>query len=356
MLKCYLDIFIGDNVVKKESDMTQPTIKDVAKLAGVSISTVSRVMNKSKPVSPEAQRKVIDAINKLGFKPNELARSLVMKKSNSIGILVKDIGIEYMAQIIRGAEEVGRMYHYDILLSSTYGNLESEKKAVEFLYRKQVEGIIIISENIEAEIIVKIREYNLPYILLDRYYKSNDFHTVSIDYRNAMEQMAEFVIGLKNDNNIYLRSNVNYDISMQKLQGYEDAMYKSGLEPTIITAKGIDVEAGYAAAEKYFKNSNESGNDALIAETDELAIGVINYCYDNGIDVPEQLKVTGFGGLELGSIYRPRLTTVIEPYYDIGAVAMRFLTKILQEDVKMTETKYLPVEIEERESAHKKSN
>ena len=94
--------------------MAQPTIKDVAKLAGVSISTVSRVMNRSKPVSPEAERRVLDAINKLGFKPNELARSLVMKKSNSIGILVKDIGIEYMAQIIRGAEEVGRMYNYDI--------------------------------------------------------------------------------------------------------------------------------------------------------------------------------------------------------------------------------------------------
>ena len=156
--------------------MSQPTIKDVAKLAGVSISTVSRVMNESKPVSPEAKRKVLDAINKLGFKPNELARSLVMKKSNSIGILVKDIGIEYMAQIVRGIEEVGKMYNYDILLSSTYGELENEKKSVDFLCRKQVEGIILLSENIDPEIIVKIKEYGMPFILLDRYYKIGRAH------------------------------------------------------------------------------------------------------------------------------------------------------------------------------------
>ena len=118
--------------------MSAPTIKDVAKLAGVSISTVSRVMNESKPVSPESRRKVLDAIKKLDFKPNELARSLVMRKSNMIGVIVKDIGISYMAQIIRGIEEIGRMYNYDILLSSTYGDIEAEHKIIEFMCTKQV--------------------------------------------------------------------------------------------------------------------------------------------------------------------------------------------------------------------------
>ena len=126
--------------------MSVPTIKDVAKLAGVSISTVSRVMNESKPVSPESRRKVLDAIKKLDFKPNELARSLVMRKSNMIGVIVKDIGISYMAQIIRGIEEIGRMYNYDILLSSTYGDIEVEHKIIEFMCTKQVEGIIMIVE------------------------------------------------------------------------------------------------------------------------------------------------------------------------------------------------------------------
>lgn len=334
--------------------MAQPTIKDVAKLAGVSISTVSRVMNKSKPVSPEAERKVIDAINKLGFKPNELARSLVMKKSNSIGILVKDIGIEYMAQMIRGAEEIGRMYNYDILLSSTYGNRDLERKAIDFLYRKQVEGVIIISENIDAEIIVKIREYHLPYILIDRFYKSNDYRTVTIDYRAAMKELADFVTGLGNDRVVYVRSNLNYDLSLNKLNGYQESMREHQREDRVAMAEGITTEDGYAVAEKILANYEHEGIDAIIAETDNLAIGIINYCYDHGIRVPEQIQVAGFGGTQLASTYRPRLTTINEPYYDIGAIAMRFLTKALQDGEPINDTIYLPAQLIERESTAKR--
>jgi len=113
------------------------TIKDVAKMAKVSISTVSRVINDSKPVSPEARRRVIDAIDVLEYRPNEVARSLVTKKSNLIGVIVGDIGNSYVAQIVRGIEEIGRMYDYDIVLCSSYGGAETETKFVQLLRRKQ---------------------------------------------------------------------------------------------------------------------------------------------------------------------------------------------------------------------------
>lgn len=334
--------------------MSQPTIKDVARLADVSISTVSRVMNKSRPVSPELQRKVLDAINKLGFKPNELARSLVMKKSNSIGILVKDIGIEYMAQMIRGAEEIGKMYNYDILLSSTYGDLEAEKKAVDFLYRKQVEGIIVISENIEAEIIVKIREYHLPYVLLDRYYKSNDFRTVTVDYRKGMKSLGDYLQNAGHSKIAYIKSRSNYDISEYKRQGYEESMHSGGKELFVVEAPGIDIQAGSDAMALVRDLAKDKGVTAVMAESDEIAIGAMNYCYDNGISVPNELSIAGFGNQMLSSIYRPRLTTVLEPYYDIGAVAMRILTKDLKNESTMTQTIYLPTEVIERESTTRK--
>ena len=122
------------------------TIKDVAKLAEVSISTVSRVINDSKPVSPEARRRVLHAIETLGYEPNEIARSLVTKKSNLIGVVVNDIGNHYVSQIVRGIEEIGRMYNYDIIVSSSYGNAETELKFLQLLKTKQVEGIILVSE------------------------------------------------------------------------------------------------------------------------------------------------------------------------------------------------------------------
>ncbi|WP_053943398.1 LacI family DNA-binding transcriptional regulator [Kallipyga gabonensis] len=327
--------------------MGQPTIKDVAKIAGVSISTVSRVMNKSKPVSPEAQKKVEDAIDKLGFKPNELARSLVMKKSNSIGILIKDIGIDYMAQMVRGAEEIGRMYKYDILLTSSYGDLELEKKAVDFLYRKQVEGIILVTEKIDPEIIVKIRDYQIPYMLLDRYYQSKEVHTVAIDYQSAMKEMAEYVANLGNKKIAYLYGSNSYEFAQEKLTGYEEAMTGHGLSTYPIMAGDTTTEAGYRAMKKLFEEKKDLVDDldCLLCQSDQLAFGVLSYCYDNDINVPKDLQVTGVGGSHFTQIIRPKLTTIQEPYYDMGAVAMRMLTKILQNKEEMKEPIRLPVQI-----------
>lgn len=333
--------------------MAQPTIKDVAKLAGVSISTVSRVMNKSKPVSPEAERKVVDAINKLGFKPNELARSLVMKKSNSIGILVKDIGINYMAEMIRGAEEIGRMYKYDIILSSTYGELELEKKAIDFLFRKQVEGVIIISENIDPETMVKLKEYQLPYILLDRYYKSSDYYTVTVNHKKAMKELTGYLISLKNKKILYLSSGAGFDICKEKISGYEEAMAEAGLVPLKEEAGGESIEAAYEAGEKIRDLYDKEGFDACLCENDALAIGLMNNCYDHNIKIPDAFSLAGFGGSPFVSIVRPRLTTAMEPFYDIGAVAMRALTKALQNKSRMEKNLYLPIQIFKGESTKK---
>lgn len=330
--------------------MRQPTIKDVASLAGVSISTVSRVMNKSKPVSPEAEKKVIDAINKLGFKPNELARSLVMKKSNSIGVLVKDIGIDYMAQMIRGVEEIGKMYNYDILLSSTYGELESEKRTVDFLYRKQVEGIIVISEDIEAEIIVKIRDYNLPYILLDRYYKSSDYHTVTVDYRAAMQQAAEHLIAKGHKDILYMKVTSVYEVSAQKRAGYEAAIRAHGLKSHYVETDGGEAKHAADVLKPLLSELRDGKYSAILTESDALAIGTIGYLYDQGISVPDDVSVVGFGNSPLSGLFRPTLTTISEPYYDIGAVGMRMLTKTLKREETMTESIYLPTTLIERGS------
>lgn len=330
--------------------MSSPTIKDVAKLAGVSISTVSRVMNDSKPVSPEARRKVLDAINKLDFKPNELARSLVMKKSNIIGVITKDIGIPYMAQIIRGIEEIGRMYKYDILLTSTYDSLESELNAVEFLATKQVEGIILLSEDISAEVVVKIKDHKIPYVHLDKYYNPENFPTVTIDYREASGKMVDYLVGLGHQNILFAGAYGTYAMDRAKAEGYKKAMLAQGLEPLLIESPGLNPDAGYEIGDIIQKQRDEKGVTAIFCSDDELAIGFINYCYDKNIGVPSEISVAGFGDDFIAKVYRPRLTTVQEPYYDIGAIAMRTMTKRLKDSEILRETIYMPVQIMERES------
>lgn len=333
--------------------MSSPTIKDVAKLAGVSISTVSRVMNDSKPVSPEARRKVIDAINKLDFKPNELARSLVMKRSNLIGVIVKDIGISYMAQIVRGIEEIGRMYKYDILLSSTYGDLEQEAKIIDFMLTKQVEGIVLISENTNPEVTYKLKNQSAPFIQLDKFYDYEDTHTVSIDYVEASKEMANYLISQNHKKIIFVEESEGTKIGKAKLKGYTDIMEENGLDIITINAPGMNIKAGYEIGEKLLEKARKEDVSAVYCSEDEIAIGFLNYCYDHNVKIPENISVAGFGDIPLASIYRPALTTIREPFYDIGAVSMRKLVKELKENQKITDNTILPSELIGRESVLK---
>ena len=330
--------------------MSAPTIKDVAKLAGVSISTVSRVMNESKPVSPESRRKVLDAIKKLDFKPNELARSLVMRKSNMIGVIVKDIGISYMAQIIRGIEEIGRMYNYDILLSSTYGDIEAEHKIIEFMCTKQVEGIIMISEKINPEILFKLKSKKIPFVRLDKFYEYTGEHTVSIDYKSTCNKMTNYLVDEGHKSIVFISEDVTSRIGREKLAGFNEAVAERKVKSALINAKDITVQTGYDMGEEIFKLIKENNSTVVFASEDTLAIGFISYCYDNGLKVPQDISVAGFGDDLIASIYRPALTTIEEPYYDMGAISMRKLIKELRNEEKLKDVTILPSRIIERGS------
>ncbi|WP_236908368.1 LacI family DNA-binding transcriptional regulator [Clostridium sp. Cult3] len=328
------------------------TIKDVAKLAGVSISTVSRVINNSKPVSPEVRRKVIDAIDELGYKPNQVARSLVTKKSNLIGVIVTDIGNSYIAQMIRGIEEVGRMYNYDILLSSSYGSPKTEMKFAELLRSKQVEGIILISETINKEVIAQIEGFNIPFVYLNKFYRILNLPSVSIDNYEAGTMMTRYLLELGHQNILYITSNEDQSGSVEeyKIKGYKNAMRESGKDELILSTEDCTIEDGYNVGDTLRRLMEQKGVTATFCCQDEIAIGLINYCYDNNIKVPEDISICGYGDTKIASVYRPGLTTIKEPYYDIGAVAIRRIIKELEGEKIEENNTLLPIQMIERES------
>lgn len=330
--------------------MGQPTIKDVAKLAGVSISTVSRVMNNSKPVSPEARRKVVDAINKLDFKPNELARSLVMRKSNLVGVIVKDIGIEYMAQLIRGIEEIGRVYKYDILLTSSYGDDKQVENSIDFLATKQVEGLVIITEDVSTEILVKLRETRIPFVILDKYHNYKNIKTVKVDYESEENKLIQSLADDGHENILMIAGKEENVINESMIKGYEKAV---GTEKSyVLRIDGTSSDDGYSNAEEAFDIIKKENITAVACVNDEIAIGFINYCVDHGIKVPEDLSVVGFGDNQIASIYRPKLTTVSIPYYDIGAISIRALIKRIKKDGEILEDDWIiDAQINKRESS-----
>ena len=330
------------------------TIKDVAELAGVSISTVSRVVNNSKPVSPAVRRKVLEAIEELDYKPNQVARSLVTKKSNLIGIVLTDIGNYYIARMVRGMEEIGRMYNYDIILSSSYGNSNREIELLKLLKGKQVEGIVFVSENFDKNVLATIEELNIPSIYLNKYYKNQSLPSVSIDNFQAAYKMTEYLQGLGHEKILYINDNNNHEDSIERIkrEGYKKSVEEKGLKEYILSTEGLKLEDGYSIGNSVVKLIKDENITAVFCNQDEIAIGLINYCYDNNIKVPEDISIAGFGDTELASIYRPGLTTIREPYYDIGAVAIRRVIKEINEDKSEDENEntFLPAHIMERGS------
>lgn len=329
------------------------TIKDVAKMADVSISTVSRVINDSKPVSPEARRRVLHAIDVLDYKPNEVARSLVTKKSNLIGVIVEDIGLNFISRILQGLEEVGKMYNYDILLSSSYKDLKTEVKFANLLLQKQVEGIIVVSNMQNPKLEYKLEKAKIPHVLINNFYQVEKFQA-SIDFEKASKNMVELLMkkGHKKIASLAVKKDIDRTLERFKVKGYEKAMEEHNLKKVQLFVDGWQSENIEKEKEKIIKTIKEENITAIFTTYDTLAINLINVLYDNGIKVPEDVSVTGFGGGYLSSIYRPRLTTVKMPYYDIGAISIRQILKTISNKEKEIkgEGVLLPIRILERES------
>lgn len=326
------------------------TIKDVAKKAGVSISTVSRVVNDSKPVSEEVRKKVESVIKELGYKPNEVARSLVTKKSSLIGVILTDLGNSYVAEVLRGIEEIGRMYDYEILISSTFGELQAEIKSIQTLMSKQVEGIIMISDSDDKEIEDMLKNLNLPFVYLNRYYYNENFSSVVIDNEEAAYEMTNYLISQGHEDIAYVvKSKEDNSIESMKLNGYKKAIEENDFESQIFYADEVGFEHGYKVAE----NIKPEDVTAVFCSYDEIALGVLGYYYDNGIDVPNEVSVTGFGDISTSAIYRPTLTTIKVPYYDLGAVAIRRIIKELKGENSEEKDIKMPFKIQVRGSSKK---
>lgn len=329
------------------------TIKDVAKMADVSISTVSRVINDSKPVSPEARRRVLKAIEVLDYKPNEVARSLVTKKSNLIGVIVNDIGSTYVSSILRGVEEIGRMYKYDILLSSSYGDSEVEVKFAKLLLQKQVEGIIVISDTLNTKLLYRLEESKIPYINVNRFYNVDEHYTVGVNHKDGTYQMTNYLVenGHKNIGLLYVRKDFDRTEEKIKEDGYLEALEEHGLAKNTIGIEGIR-EKDVAEIMDKVEEKIRSGVTAFVTTQDELGIHLQNALLDRGYKIPEDVSVTGYGATEMTELTRPKLTSVKVPYYDIGAVAIRRILKEIKKE-ESEDKVYLPARIVERDSVKK---
>lgn len=329
------------------------SIKDVAREANVSIATVSRVLNNVDVVNEETKKKVLEAIEKLDYRPNIVARSLKTQKTKTIGIIIPDISNPMYPEIVRGAEDVSNIYEYNIMLCNTDLDPQKELEYLRVLGEKMVDGVIYISNSLEPTIMKTIKDTNMPLVLIETNGRKTEYPSVVIDNKQAAIDAVNYLINKGNKKIAYIgtdREAVN--ASAIRYDGYKCALKENNIsynEDIVYFCKySLKAEDGYEAMNSILEKAKDI--DALFCVNDELAMGAINALRNNEIRVPEDVDVIGFNDTYGAEFFYPRLTTVAQPLYDMGSVATRMLIKKINNQPLDKKLFVLPYTLVERDS------
>lgn len=325
------------------------TIYDVAKRAKVSMATVSRVINGNTNVKPSTRKKVLDAIEELGFRPNAVARGLASRKTTSVGVIIPDISNLFFAELARGIEDIATMFKYHIILSSSDQNKTKELDLFEKMLEKQVDGVIFMGGTIGNDHVNAFKRSNVPVVLAATLDDTGEIPSVNIDYYVAIRDVVDQLVE-QGHKKIAFVASTRSSSDILKKHGYIDGLKKHEIEfdENYIFEGKDEYEVGIAAIEEFIKRGIKP--TAIIASSDEMALGVIHGAQDNGIHIPNDISVVGFDNTKLATMVRPTLTTVFQPMYDIGAVSMRLLTKLLKKEEIEDDQVVLPHRIIKRNS------
>lgn len=327
------------------------TIYDVAREAGVSMATVSRVVNNNPNVKPQTRKKVYEAIERLGYRPNAVARGLASKKTTTVGVVIPDIANANFAEVARGIEDIANMYHYNIILCNADKRKDKEIRVINTLLEKQVDGLLFMGGAVTEEHIQAFRTSNVPIVLCATTDDKESIPSVDIDHEGAAFDAVNRLIA-EGHKSIAMISGTLQDPAngYARFQGFKRALEQAGLSYSedFVRVGNYKYESGIEATQ-YFLDLPQRPT-AIFAATDEMAIGAIHCIQDAGLSVPDDISVISVDNSRISSMVRPQLTTVAQPMYDIGAVSMRLLTKLMKkeavEDAKVT----LPHELISRQS------
>lgn len=327
------------------------TIYDVAREANVSMATVSRVVNGNPNVKPSTRKKVLEVINRLGYRPNAVARGLASKKTTTVGVIIPDISSIFFAELARGIEDIATMYKYNIILSNSDQNEEKELHLLNTMLGKQVDGVVFMSGNITDNLIEEFKKSPSPIVLAGSIEQTGTIPSVNIDYEKAAYDAVQSFIENGHSKIALVIGPMHEPINRDlKLNGYKSALRDANIpfKEDYVFEGDYTYDSGMEAIE-YLLSLDEKPT-AIFVTSDEMALGVIHGAQDKGINIPNDLEVITSDNTRLTMMVRPQLTSVVQPLYDIGAVAMRLLTKLMEKEEVNELVVTLPHRIEKRSS------
>jgi LacI family transcriptional regulator len=298
------------------------TIKEVSELAGVSQATVSRVMNGSDRVTDATRKKVNAAMKSLGYQPNSAAQSLASSRSNTLGMVVASLDGPFYGPVMSGVEEELRLFNKHVIIASGHGTEEGEKDAIRYLSSRQVDGLILLTECLDASYLKELNA-RIPIYLINQHLEGLEHRNMWLDNEGGTYVATRYLIEQGHKNIVYVGGQPYKQDANERTQGFIRAMKeaKLPLDKHSIARTVFELRGGITGIESIHQKGVPF--TAVVAGSDEMAVGVYEWASKKGIDVPNDLSVIGFDDVNIAFYVRPRLTTMNFPIYEMARASVR---------------------------------
>ncbi len=327
------------------------TIEDVARVAGVSRQTVSRAINDKGEISPATRKRVMDAVQTLGYRPSGVARGLATQRTQTVGLVVPDITNPFFPEVARGVQDVARSKDYSVFLCNTDESPQEELQTLHSLAAQPVDGILLFGSRIGDDDLAAFADHYRPLVVLNRPLEHPGVSLVLVDNHQGAKLAVDHLAGRGHTAIGMLAGPVTSPSSHQRVEGFRRAMAARGLSVAedLILPGPPTIEGGYEAARRLLTESPQV--TALFAYNDLIALGAIQACRDLGRRVPADCAIVGFDDIRLAGMVSPALTTVRVDKYDLGRRAMIRLLAMFDDPDATFPPISVGVELVVRESA-----
>jgi len=331
------------------------TIKDVARAAGVSPSTVSRVISDHPRISQATKERVRRVMKELGYHPNAIARSLVTQSSRTIGLVLSRaaetaLANPFFPEVIRGIGAVANQARYALLLSTSLTPQEELDECVEMLESHRVDGVILLASRVKDRLVARLVQEGHPFVVVGRVPQGEGVWWVNTDNTQAAREAVEHLLALGHRRIGCLAGDPDYLVTQDRVAGYRQALEEAGIpfDPHLVRYTDFSRDQGWAAARELLQQTPQP--TAFFATDDLLAWGAVQAAGDLGLAVPGQVSVVGFNDDPLSAYVAPPLTTVRVPIFELGRVAAQLLLERLQNPDAPARQVLVPTELVVRRS------
>jgi len=306
--------------------MKRVTIYDVAREANVSLATVSRVINGVEIVRAETRDRVKEAIEKLGYKPNAIAQGLALKKTTSIGLVIPEASFTYTGQIINGLLDVAKIYKYNIMLHTVTEGISEINEVVENIIKSRVDGVIIYSDKLQEAELATLTKYEIPIVIIGNRAAGDRICSVYVNIEEAIREIVDSYLYKGVDNIVIVEDRKNRNSIRKMVSGASTAFKAHDKEFKGLLEIPVEYRSSYEFLRNYLKDHRHS---LVLTNRDSQAMACINASKEIGIKIPEEMEIVCLIDTKYNSMIRPQLSSFFIPSYDLGAVAMRIITKML---------------------------